>query len=111
MLIEGMKMNPIMVKLLIIYMTPKVMKAFWLNGIGRFKEEEIYEKGERLIESVVTTMGDNKFFFGDKLSTLDLSIYGHFGGMYQLCSIPSKLPYMKEINEYMKRIEIGYCLE
>ena len=110
---EGM--NPFMAKLIKMISVDKFKRAFWLNGIGRFKEEEIYAKGERLIESVVVTMGDNKFFFGDKLSTLDISIYGHFGGMYQLSSVltwgvdkslPAKLPFVKEMNEYMKRIEI-----
>eukprot|EP01083_Nonionella_stella_P047238 126429_1 len=87
----------------------------WGIGIARFTEEEIFRKGENLIECIVVTMGNNKFFFGDELSTLDMSIYGHLGGMYQLCSvmtwgpkrdIPSTLPYTKQINEYMKRIEM-----
>ena len=108
-------MSPLMTKFILLISTKKFKEAFWINGIGRFTEKEIYEKGEKLIEAVVTTMSDNKFFFGDKLSTLDISIYAHFGGMYQLSSVltwgidktlPAKLPYRKEMNQYLKRVEI-----
>jgi len=93
----------------------KMKQMLWLNGTTRLTEEEIYGKGQRMLEAVVVTLGDNKFFFGDKLSTLDLCIYGFLSGTYQLSgqmtwgtnnTLPAKLPYMKEVNEYIKRVEI-----
>jgi len=96
-------------------MKRKQKEKAWAQGIARFKADEIYKKHYEIIESIFDFMGDKKFMFGDKLTTLDLSIYGHIGGMYQLCNvmtwsgsknIPSKMPFTNEINDYMKRIEM-----
>ena len=62
-----------------------------------------------MIESIVVQMGDNKFFFGDKLSTLDLTIYGHLGCLYQMkmsWKHEKGLPYKTFINDYVKWIEM-----
>eukprot|EP01083_Nonionella_stella_P016781 46844_1 len=103
---------------------PSILKSFiaskirqtiidmtWAQGTSRLQANDIYEKGEEVVESVLTCMGDNKFFFGDKLSSVDLSIYGHIGGMYQVPftwngNTNKTLPFRKEINDYMKRIEM-----
>eukprot|EP00485_Elphidium_margaritaceum_P002030 CAMPEP_0202700572 /NCGR_PEP_ID=MMETSP1385-20130828/13748_1 /ASSEMBLY_ACC=CAM_ASM_000861 /TAXON_ID=933848 /ORGANISM="Elphidium margaritaceum" /LENGTH=210 /DNA_ID=CAMNT_0049357787 /DNA_START=266 /DNA_END=898 /DNA_ORIENTATION=+ len=91
-----------------------VRKLLWDNGVARYEEVEIFRKGDEIIQAIMTTMGTNKFFFGDKLTSLDLVIYGLIAPEYQLCkyftwaddSLPAKMPFMKEMNEYMKRVEI-----
>eukprot|EP01084_Bolivina_argentea_P206900 353122_1 len=111
------KIMPIIIRRFIVSIIIPIVASnlFWTVGIGRFKPEQVFKKGEDLIKSVVVYIGNNKFFFGDKLSTLDIVIYSHIGAMYQLCSvftwgvnndIPSELPFMNEINNYMKRIEM-----
>eukprot|EP01084_Bolivina_argentea_P206899 353121_1 len=84
-------LSPIMaawkIKLLAVMMDRQMKHYLWNSGISRFNEDEIYKKGEDLIESIIITMGDNKFFFGDKLGTLDICIYGHFAAMYQFNSV------------------------
>ena len=93
----------------------KQLEKTWAHGIGRFKPQQIYDKHNEIMQSLFDFMGtENKFMFGDKLTTLDLTIYGHIGGMYQLCTvmtwngsnIPSKMPFISQVNQYMKRIEI-----
>ena len=86
-----------------------VRKQIWSQGTARLPSDVIYKNGIDAIESILEYMGDNKFFFGEKLTTLDLTIYGHVGGMYQ---VPLKwdykhpLPNKQRINEYMKNIEM-----
>ena len=96
-------------------MTKKQKEKTWAHGIGRIKSNEISKKHHEIIASISNHRGDNKFMFGDKSTTLDLRIYGHIGGMHQLCgvitwigskNIPSKMPCTNEINNYRKRIEV-----
>ena len=93
---------------------PQILKSVknqtFYQGISRLPRDDIYKKGVDVVKSVLVYRGDNKFFFNDKLTTLDLTIYAHIGSMYQ---VPLKwygekdeLPNKKEINEYMKNIEI-----
>eukprot|EP01084_Bolivina_argentea_P206898 353120_1 len=114
-MIIGDNMSTLSSKLILSMYKGQIKKSFWLLGISRFKEEQVYKKGEVLIGSVIQLMGDNNFFFGDILSSLDICIYGIMGAMFQCCfiftwgmnkTLPAKMPYMKEVNQYMKRIEI-----
>eukprot|EP01084_Bolivina_argentea_P147461 257989_1 len=87
----------------------QVKRQVWEQGTSRLPPKEIYERGVNCIESIINYMSDKNFFFGDKITTLDLSIYGQIGSMYQMemkWKYCDGLPFKHEINEYMKRIEI-----
>ena len=108
-------MSPLMAALLLPQIKKQIKTNMWNLGISRFTEEQVYQKGEDLIGAVVQSIGDKKFFFGEKLTTLDITIYSLIGAMYQCCfiftwgtnkTLPAKMPYMKEMNEYMKRVEV-----
>ena len=98
--------------LFMLVMRGRIDKALWDQGVTRLSSEDICKKGDEIIDSCLTYMGDKKFMFGDKLTSLDLTIYGHIGAMYALSTVMTwgnadkKLKSKKEINEYMKRIEI-----
>ena len=86
------------------------------KGIGRFSEIEVFQRGERILSALVESIGEKKFFFGDQLSSVDIWIYATCSSMYQLSrvmtwggkddTVPSKMPYTKEMSEYLKRVEI-----
>ena len=78
------------------------------KGTSRLPKQNIYKRGNEIIESVIDYIGNNKFFFGDKISTLDLTIYGHISSIYQLpiqWKCDDGLPCKKEVNDYIKRVE------
>eukprot|EP00485_Elphidium_margaritaceum_P012968 CAMPEP_0202706440 /NCGR_PEP_ID=MMETSP1385-20130828/18865_1 /ASSEMBLY_ACC=CAM_ASM_000861 /TAXON_ID=933848 /ORGANISM="Elphidium margaritaceum" /LENGTH=208 /DNA_ID=CAMNT_0049364907 /DNA_START=138 /DNA_END=764 /DNA_ORIENTATION=+ len=94
-----------------LYFAKHEKSKMWAQGIARFDDKEIYRKGEEYVQNVVDFVGDKKFAFGNKLTSLDLTIYGHIGTMYQLSTVLTwnngqPMPFKTEINGYMKRIEM-----
>merc|ERR1712173_241143 len=65
----------------------KLNEAMWINGIGRFKDTEVFKRGERILSAIVESIGDKKFFFGDELSSVDIWIYATCSSSYQLSRV------------------------
>lgn len=53
-----------------------VRKTLWNHGMGRHSREEIYEFGKRDIEAMSDYLGDQPYFMGERVSTIDGVIYG-----------------------------------
>jgi glutathione S-transferase len=52
-----------------------VLKTLHSQGVSRHSEEEILSKSENIIAAASSFLGTNSFFFGEKVSTLDLVVY------------------------------------
>merc|ERR1740123_95367 len=83
----GKMLNPLMASILLQTLKGQIDKNLWNLGIARFTEQQVYQKGEDLIETVVQAIGDKKYFFGETLSSLDITIYSMIGAMYQCCFV------------------------
>lgn len=51
------------------------------QGLLRRPRTEIYELGERMVDSVAVLLGDRPYFAGDKVSSIDAVMYGFFGNV------------------------------
>jgi len=54
---------------------PTVMKNLRAQGMGRHSEEEIIEMGLKDYQAVSDYLGDKQFFFGSKISSIDIIIF------------------------------------
>ncbi|KAF0045023.1 hypothetical protein F2P81_001552 [Scophthalmus maximus] len=54
-----------------------VRREMYGHGIGRFSREEVYALMEKDMRTLATLLGDNKYFMGSKMSTLDATVFGH----------------------------------
>ena len=77
------------------------------QGLSRHGRDEIYAICSKDIESVSALLGDNEFFFGDKVSSIDAVIYGFLGNaFYAPLETPPKATIAKHPNlvAYLNRI-------
>ena len=77
------------------------------QGLSRHSRDEIYAICANDIESVSVLLGDNEFFFGDKVSSVDAVIYGFLGNaFYAPLETPPKATIAKYANlvAYLNRI-------
>ena len=77
------------------------------QGLSRHGRDEIYAIYNKDIESVSALLGDNEFFFGDKVSSIDAVIYGFLGNaFYAPLETPPKATIAKHPNlvAYLNRI-------
>ncbi|XP_068616486.1 failed axon connections homolog [Brachionichthys hirsutus] len=54
-----------------------VRREMYGHGIGRFSKEEVYSLMEKDMRTLATLLGDQKYFMGSKMSTLDATVFGH----------------------------------
>lgn len=54
----------------------KLKNACFTQGIGRFTDEERFFLGKQDIDTIVTLLGSKPYFFGDKPTTIDATLYG-----------------------------------
>jgi len=52
------------------------------QGVLRYSPSEINQIGARDVETVATMLGENRYFFGEKLASIDAVIYGFLGNAY-----------------------------
>lgn len=50
-------------------------KQAYGQGIGRHTRDEIYSIGKQDIHAIATLLGSNRYFFGDKPTSIDATIY------------------------------------
>lgn len=61
-----------------------VLKALHGHGIGRHSDDEIVEIAHRDLRSLSHFLGDKDYFFGDRPSSLDATVYGILAEMILL---------------------------
>jgi glutathione S-transferase len=77
------------------------------QGLSRHDHNQIYAIGANDIDSISVLLGDNEFFFGDKVSSVDAVIYGFLGNaFYAPMETPPKATIAKYPNlvAYLNRI-------
>eukprot|EP01084_Bolivina_argentea_P284786 488164_1 len=90
------------------------------QGMGRFDGEYVYKMLERQIDSILGYIDNKQFFHGDKITSIDFSIYGLLSSAYSASDLlfpleadvdenkivkGCKLPKEKEVIEYILRVE------
>lgn len=64
-------------------------KRLFSNGISRHSREEITQFAREDVASLAALLGEKNFVFGDRISTLDLSLFGILGNaLYGGIDIP-----------------------
>ena len=87
-----------------------VVDQLWSHGIGRFDGDTVYKLHKSYIDSILGHIGDNLFFHGDKISSIDFSIYSQLGSMYSIDllypnTVNGKLHRAEEVTNYLERFE------
>jgi len=59
----------------------KVIKTLNLQGIGRHSRDEIINFGVENVRALADQLGDNPYFMGKKISSIDASVYGALHGL------------------------------
>ncbi len=54
----------------------ELFKSLHLQGIGRHSRAELIEFGRQDVEAIAAQLGDTRYFFGDKPSSIDATLYG-----------------------------------
>lgn len=85
--------------------------AVYHHGIGRHGKEKIYQLGCDDIRAIATQLGENEYFLGDRVSSVDAIIYGVLASIiYPDMNTPMRI-FAKEfenIKAYLGRIEAEY---
>ncbi|MDX2165185.1 MAG: glutathione S-transferase C-terminal domain-containing protein [Gammaproteobacteria bacterium] len=90
---------PIILKLFVpTIIRKKIKRACYEQGIGRFTDEERFFLGKQDIDAIVTLLGTKPFFFGDKPTTIDATLYGF---ITPILNTPIDFP----LRDYAKKIK------
>lgn len=85
-----------------------VIKAVYYEGIGRHSKNEIYLLGEEDLHAISIALGSKPFFFGEKPTSIDASLYGFLANILE---VPLETPlktYAKSspnLSAYCKRMQ------
>ena len=106
---EALVGKSLMLKILGKFMKSKFSKIAYNQGISRYDIDVIYRKGTEMIYSILDKLGNKPYFFGDKISEIDVVIYAFLSGIYSMpfCwkNDAGCLPKPNIVSEYIKRIE------
>ncbi len=83
-------------------------KGLYYQGVGRHEKQKIYKLGCDDLDAISVQLGDNKYFFGNKVSAIDASIYAVLAAtIYPNINSPLKQHAISIVNfkAYMKNIE------
>lgn len=87
-----------------------IKKACYNHGIGRFTDEERFQLGKQDIDTIVTLLGTNSYFFGNNPTSIDATLWGFITPLLNT-PIPSKLrdyasniPALAEYDSRMQKI-------
>lgn len=79
------------------------------HGLCRHDEETIYAMGRDNLQAISDMLGDKHYFHGDKVSSIDATLYGHLGGIIlaDMKATPLKDAAMSMPNlvEYVQRLK------
>lgn len=71
------------------WMPRKIGLRAYLAGLSRYSLEEVNQLSFDDISSISDWLGSNQFFFGDEMTTVDCTIFGHLA---QFLYIPMDFP-------------------
>jgi glutathione S-transferase len=87
----------------------QVKKQLWFQGTGRLSAANIYNAGNYDLAALAELLGSNQYFFGDKPSNIDATIYSILACIVQP-PIPSPLQIFVNENstlvKYMERVQL-----
>lgn len=83
-------------------MVRNVKKNLWGHGIGRHSRQEIIEFANQDIKAVAEFLDNKKYFLGDKISTVDCSIFAVIG---VTLTSPSRSPLVDIIKKYPNLVQ------
>lgn len=81
-----------------------VIKAAYAQGIGRHSKDEIYQLGKEDLQAIATGLGDRPFFFGEKPTQIDASLYGFLAN---ILDVPLETP-LKAVAKFLPHLDT-YC--
>ena len=94
---------PPLLKSIVPYMVQKDMKrSLKGQGIGRHSEEEIYKFGGQSVQALADFLGEKKYFFGEKISSLDIVAYAFLCNAFDSDFTPT-IKSLAEKHENLKR--------
>lgn len=93
------------------YYRPKIQQQIYGHGMGRHTAEEIFALGNQDIDALSASLGDKKFFLGDRPTTLDASAFGFLINTFG-CPIESPLKEYglskRNLTNFVDRIKAEY---
>lgn len=91
-----------------------VMKNMKGHGLGRHSDEEIMSIAKQSLESLSTLLGNKAYYFGDKISSLDICVYSMVSNLTQ-SNINNKMSQMarefENLVSFTQRIKNEYYPE
>jgi len=79
-------------------------KRLHQQGMGRYKKETVYAKGEKAIIALSEFLGDSDFFMGESISVVDFSAYAF---LVSILEIPIDNPLQQKVKALPKLV--AYC--
>lgn len=80
------------------------IKSVNLQGTGKHTREEVLHLAYKTVDAIATTLGENSFFAGSELTSVDATAFGFLANIVWL---PYDCPLRKHLEKY-KNIQ-GYC--
>ena len=74
------------------------------HGLGRHPAEEIYRRGAQDIAAIADALGDKPYFFGDRPTTIDATLYAFLANCWE---VPMATPLKTAVGEHPNLI--AYC--
>ena len=90
----------------------KIKTQLYQQGTGRYDDDTVYKMYKQHVEGIIEYMDGNNFFFGDKITSIDFTIYGILSGMYSLSQISwgnqqNNLILKDQVTHYINRFEVA----
>jgi len=85
-------------------MANKVKKDLWGMGIGRFTDAERIHILRQDLKSLSDFLGDKKFFFGEKIHTLDIIVFATLAQIEYSSVTPQLAPLLLEFPNLQKHV-------
>jgi glutathione S-transferase len=81
------------------------------HGIGKHSDAQVQDIARRSLDSLEVLLGDKDYFFGDKISSLDITVFGTVGAL-ALATIDNEMNQLarsyEKLNRLLHRIKHDY---
>jgi len=100
-------------KILVKKLQGAIRNATIVQGIGRLSQEEVDEVAKKDLTALSTFLGEKRYLFGDRPSTIDATLFGHLCQITDTPLASDKIkPYMEQstpnLVEFVKRVKAEY---
>jgi glutathione S-transferase len=75
------------------------------HGMGRHTDQEVFQIAEHSLQSLADLLADKEYFFGDRISSLDVSVFAHLA---QVVLVDIKHPINARAQEFENLV--AFCL-